>query len=166
MTERVDDTLSADNDRAAFIYQEALRGLLQQLDAIESIHARAATLIFAASFASSLLGSRALEDGVGAWDWIALGLLVALGALAVLLLWPYYNLTFRFDPEVLLARYVDVAEPVPMAAMHRELALEIELDRQRNGRLVRRLREGLQLALILLLAEIVVWLFSIAEVSF
>jgi hypothetical protein len=81
------------------------------------------------------------------------------------LLWPYYNLTFRFDPEVLLARYVDVAEPPPMAAMHRELALQIEVDRQRNGRLVRRLREALQLALILLLAEIVVWLFSIAELS-
>jgi hypothetical protein len=159
-------TPDADSDaRAAFVYQEALRGLLQQLDAIESIHARAATLIFAASFASSLLGSRALEDGVGTWDWIALGLLVALGALAVLLLWPYYNLTFRFDPADLLARYVDVAEPVPMAAMHRELALRIEVDRERNGRLVRRLREALQLALILLLAEIVVWLFSIAELS-
>jgi hypothetical protein len=56
-------------------------------------------LIFAASFASSLLGARALADGAGAWDWIALGLLVAIGCLAVFLLWPYYNLTFRFDPE-------------------------------------------------------------------
>jgi hypothetical protein len=159
-------TPNADDDaRAAFVYQESLRGQMQQLAAIESIHARAATLIFAASFASSLLGSRALEDGVGAWDWIALGLLVALGALAVHLLWPYYDLTFRLDPEELLARYVDVAEPPPMAAMHRELALQIDADRQRNGRLVRRLREALQLALILLLAEIVVWLFSIAELS-
>jgi hypothetical protein len=159
-------TPNADPDaRAAFIYQESLRGLLQQLAAIESIHARAATLIFAASFASSLLGGRALEDGVGAWDWIALGVLVAIGALAVLVLWPYYNLTFRFDPEALLARYVDVEEPPPMALMHRELALQIEGDRQRNGRLVRRLRVGLQIALILLLAEIVVWLFSIGELS-
>jgi hypothetical protein len=79
--------------------QEALRGLLQQQAAVESLHARAATLIFAASFASSLLGARALADGAGAWDWIALGLLVAIGCLAVFLLWPYYNLTFRFDPE-------------------------------------------------------------------
>jgi hypothetical protein len=157
---------TADDDtRAAFVYQEALRGLLQQQAAVASLHGRAATLIFAASFASSLLGSQALADGVGAWDWIALGLLVAIGALAVFLLWPYYNLTFRFDPEELIARYVDVAEPMSMAAMHRELALQIKADWQRNGRIVRRLREALQIALILLVVEIVVWLFSIAELS-
>jgi hypothetical protein len=93
-----------DDSRSAFVYQEALHGLLQQQAAIESLHARAGTLIFAASFASSLLGSQALDDGVGGWDWIALGLLVAIGALAVVLLWPYYNLSFRFDPEDLIAR--------------------------------------------------------------
>jgi hypothetical protein len=157
---------SADDDtRAAFVYQEAVRGLLQQLGAIESIHARAATLIFAASFASSLLGSRALEDGVGAWDWSALALLVAIGALAVYLLWPFYDLTFRLDPEALIARYLDVPEPASMAVMQRELALQVEADRRRNGGLVRRLRVALQLALILLLLEIVAWLFSIAELS-
>jgi hypothetical protein len=102
---------------------------------------------------------------VGAWDWIALGLLFAIGALAVFLLWPYYNLTFRFDPEDLLARYVDVAEPMPMSAIHRELALRIKSDWKKNGRIVRRLREALQLALILLLFEIVAWFISIAELS-
>jgi hypothetical protein len=160
------DPLASDDDpRSAFVYQEALRGLLQQQAAVESLHARAATLIFAASFASSLLGARALGDGVDVWDWIALGLLFGIGALAVFLLWPYYNLTFRFDPERLLARYVDVdvAEPMPMAAIHRELALEINADWRRNGRIVRRLREALQLALILLLVEIGAWLVSIAE---
>jgi hypothetical protein len=160
------ESLKADDDtRAAFVYQEALRGLLQQQAGIESLHVRAATLIFAASFASSLLGAQALGDGLGAWDWIALGLLVAIGALAVLLLWPYYNLSFRFDPEDLIARYVDVPEPVSMAAMHRELAIRIKADWQRNGRIVRRLREAMQVALILLLLEIVAWLFSIAELS-
>jgi hypothetical protein len=149
--------------RSAFVYQEALRGLVQQQAAVESIHARAATLIFAASFASSLLGGRALADGLSAWDWVALGLLIAIGAFAVLLLWPYYNLTFRFDPEDLLARYVDVDEPPPIAVVHRELALEIKADWQRNGRIVRRLREALQVALILLLLEIATWLVSIAN---
>ena len=129
------------------------------------MQARAATLIFAASFASSLLGGQALADGLGAWDWIALGLLFGIGSLAVLMLWPYYNLTFRFDPEDLLARFVDVADPKPMPAIHRELALQIESDWQQNGRIVRRLREALQLALILLLLEIVAWFVSIAEAS-
>jgi hypothetical protein len=159
------DAAAEDDPRAAFVYQEALRGLLQQQAAVQSLQTRAATLIFAASFASSLLGSQALADGVGAWDWVALGLLFAIGALAVFLLWPYYNLTFRFDPEDLLARYVDVAEPMPMPAIHRELALQIKSDWKQNGRIVRRLREALQLALILLLFEIVAWFISIAELS-
>lgn len=60
MTENV-----SEDPRVAFIYQEALRGLLQQQAAVESLHNRAATLVFAASFASSLLGSRALANGVG-----------------------------------------------------------------------------------------------------
>src|SRR5262249_44878280 len=154
-----------DNARSAFVYQEALRGLVQQQAAVESLHARAGTLIFAASFASSLLGSRALENGVGAWDWLAPGLLVAIGRLAVLMLWPYYNLTFRLDPEDLLARCLDTAEPKSMAEMHRELALQLKNDWRQNGRVVRRLREALQIALILLLLEIVAWLFSIAELS-
>jgi hypothetical protein len=154
-----------DDVRAAFVYQEALRGLLQQQAAVESLHARAATLIFAASFASSLLGARALTDGVGAWDWLALGLLLGIGGLAVLMLWPYYSLSFRFDPEDLLARYVDAAEPPPMAGVHRELTLQINSDWKRNGRIVRRLREALQLALILLLLEIVAWLVSIAQAN-
>jgi hypothetical protein len=159
---RRDDQPSADDEaRAAFVYQEAMRGLMQQQAGIQSLQARAATLIFAASFASSLLGSQALDDGLGVWDWFALGLLFAIGALAVLMLWPYYNLTFRFDPEDLLTRYVDVAEPLPMPAIHRELALRAKADWQRNGRVVRRLREALQLALVLLLVEIAAWLFSI-----
>jgi hypothetical protein len=165
-TETAVETPGADDAaRSAFVYQEALRGLLQQQGAIQSLQARAATLIFAASFASSLLGSQALGNGLGGWDWTALGLLFAIGALAVFLLWPYYNLTFRFDPEDLLGRYVDVAEPPPMAAIHRELALRVKADWARNGRIVRRMREALQLALVLLLVEIAAWLFSIGDVT-
>jgi hypothetical protein len=38
---------------------------------------------------------------------------------------------------------------MPMAAMHRELALQIKADWKANGRIVRRLREALQIALLL-----------------
>lgn len=151
-----------EGERLTFVYEQALRGLLQQQAAVESVHARAGTLIFAASFASSLLGSRALSDGVGGWDWVALGCLVGIGALAVVLLWPYYNFSFRLDPDELLARYVDVPEPVSTPRMHRELALRLKSDWRSNGRIVRRLREALQLALILLLLEIGAWMLSIA----
>jgi hypothetical protein len=98
--------LASDEPRFAFVYQEALRGLQQQQAAGESLHNRAGTLIFAASFASSLLGSRALTSGVAFWNWITIGLLLAIGALAVVILWSYYGLSFRADAGELLEHYV------------------------------------------------------------
>jgi hypothetical protein len=158
-------TNDEDDPRLAFVYQEALRGLLQQEAAIESLHNRAGTLIFAASFASSLLGSKALADGIGVWDWLAISLLFGIGVLTVFMLWPYYNFSFRFDAEELLRDYVD-ERAATMAEMHRALSVRMEHDRRRNGRLVRRMREALQVALVLLLLEILAWLFSIARISF
>jgi hypothetical protein len=161
----VEDPTDTDDPRLAVVYQEALRGLLQQQAAVESLHNRAATLVFASSFVSSLLGSRALADGLGAWDWLAVGLLLAIGALTVVLLWPYYDLSWRFDPQDLLDTYVDGQAPATMAGMHRELALRIKADWHRNGRVVRRLREAFQLALVLLVLNILAWLLAIAQPS-
>jgi hypothetical protein len=75
----------------------------------------------------------------------------------------YYNLSFRFDAQELLDEYVDADSPVTMSQMHRSLALRIKADWQRNGHLVRRMREAFQVALILLVLEILAWLFSIAQ---
>jgi hypothetical protein len=151
-----------DDPRTAFVYQEALRGLIQQQTMVDGLHMSAGTLIFAASFASSLLGSRALSDGLQAWDWTAVGLLFAIGALAVTMLWPYYNFWSRFDVEELLSRYVDAEAPAAMTEMHRALALRLKGYQQRNQRIIRRIREAFQLSLILLLLEILAWLLSIA----
>jgi hypothetical protein len=151
-----------EDPRLAFIYQEALRALTHQQSVIESLLNRAGILIFALSFANSLLGARALTDGVGAWDWAALVSLVGVGALAVVVLWPYYNFWFRFDPRELIARYVEGESPASISDMHRELALRIEADMRRNGRLIRRMRIACEVALALLLVNLVVWLVSIA----
>ena len=153
----------ADDDaRLGFVYQEALRGLTVQQTQVESLRMSAGTLIFAASFASSLLGGRALSDGLQAWDWAAVVLLLLIGMLAVVMLWPYYNLWSRFDAEDLLRDYVDATVPATMTEMHRALAVRLKTYQLRNQRILRRIREAFQLALILLLVEIVAWLFSIA----
>ena len=81
--------------RLAFVYQEAVRGLQYQQYVVESLNARGGNLIFATAFATSLLGTQALSNGVGFLDWIAVCLLFLVGALIVFILWPYYNFTFR-----------------------------------------------------------------------
>jgi hypothetical protein len=156
----------ADDPRLAFVYQEALRGLLQQQAAVESIRNRAATLVFAASFVTSLLGGRALADGLnGVWEWLGVVVLFAIGALTCVLLWPYYRMSFRFDAQDLLTDYVDRTPPATLSEMHRSLSLHIRSDWQSNGRLIRRMREAFQVALVLLLLDILVWLLAVADAS-
>ncbi len=113
-----------DDPRLALIYEEALRGLVQQQGLVEGFGNRAGSLIFATAFASSLLGGTALGDGVGLWDWIALALLVGIGALIAMMLWPWYDYRFRLDPVDLLAEYGD--GKISLADMHRALALRLE----------------------------------------
>jgi hypothetical protein len=158
-----DTSLEAD-ERLALIYQEAVRGLVHQQGVVESMNSRAGSLIFAASFASSLLGSNALADGVAGWDWLAMALLLVIGGLITFLLWPYHSYRFRFDPEELLHRYVDT--DATLATIHRELAVQIKHDLAANWRIIQRLRIALQLSLVLLFFEILAWLLAIAGVPF
>jgi hypothetical protein len=156
---------SQDEDpRLAFIYHEAVRGLTHQQGVVESLNARAGNLTFAAAFVTSLLGGRALSDGLGVWDWVAVALLLAVGGLVAFMLWPYQGYTFRFDPEDLLDQFVDGHTPAPMSAMHRALAIRIKRDMASNWRVIQRIRAALQLALICLLFETLAWLIAIARV--
>jgi hypothetical protein len=154
-------TSVGDDPRLALIYEEALRGLAQQQALVEGFGNRAGSLIFATAFASTLLGGAALADGLGAWEWVALGLLFGIGALIALMLWPYYNYTFRLDPAELLRDYGDGGTSLP--EMHRALALRLEAHRAANWRLIQRLRLALQLALILFILEIFAWLVAIGR---
>jgi hypothetical protein len=155
--------MSPENDpRVAFVYQEAVRGLQHQQYVVESLNTRGGNLIFAAAFATTLLGSKALADGVGAWEWLAIALLFVVGALLAFILWPYYGFTFRFDPEELLTRYVDSEPPLALTAIQRTLALRIKTDMASNWRIIQRIRVALQWALIALLLEILAWVLAIA----
>ena len=156
---------SGDDPRVAFVYQEAVRGLTQQQALVENMNTRAGSLIFATAFASSWLGSRALADGLGPWDWLAVALLFGIGGLIVFMLWPYHKYTFRFDPEELLNQYVDGDSATNMSAMHRALALRIKADMADNWRIIQRLRVALQIALFFLLADILAWLFAIVQIG-
>ena len=154
---------SNDDPRLSLIYQEALRGLVQQQALVENFSNRAGSVIFATAFVNSLLGARAMPDRLGMWEWTALGLLFLIGVAIVYMLWPYHKYAFRLDPKQLLAQYVDVEARATMSEMHRGLALQIENDRASNWRIIQRLRLALQLALTLLLLNILAWFAAIGQ---
>ena len=157
---------SQDNDpRLAFIYQEAVRGLVHQQGVVESMNARAGNMIFTTAFATSLLGTAALSNGLGVWDWIAMILLFFIGALVAFMLWPYHNYTFRFDPKELLDQYIDSKAYTTMSAIHQALALRIKKDMASNWRIIQRLRVALQLSLVFLLLEVLALFLSISTTS-
>lgn len=120
-------------------------------------------MIFATAFVTSLLGSTALTDGLGFWDWTAMVLLFLIGVLVAFMVWPYRNYAFRFDPEALLDEYVDHKKHVTMSIIYRTLALRIKKDMASNWRVIQRLRIALQLSLFFLLLEILALLFSIGS---
>lgn len=153
---------NSDDPRLDFVYREAVRGLVHQQGVVESMNARAGNLIFTTAFATSLLGTTALSNGLGLWDWAALILLFLIGVLVAFMLWPYHKYAFRFDPEELINQYVDTKERMTMSAINRALALRIKADIASNWRIIQRLRIALQFSLVFLLLEILALLLSIA----
>jgi len=79
------------------------------------------------------------------------------------MLWPYYNLSFRFDPEELLDRYVDRDPPLSLSELHRALALRVKRTGRPTGASCTGSDRLFQLALVLLLLDILAWLVSIAS---
>jgi hypothetical protein len=150
--------------RLALIFQESVRGLTHQQGVVESINTRAGNLIFATAFATSLLGGRALADGISGWDWVALSLLLAIGVLVVFVLWPHHSYVFRFDPLELLRIYGADSGRETIHSMHRGLSMRIHEDLNSNWRMIVRLRAALQLALVLFVLNILAWLFAVGRV--
>ncbi|MER9964677.1 hypothetical protein NKJ72_27750 [Mesorhizobium sp. M0045] len=101
---------------------------------------------------------------LSAFDAGALTLLFLIGLLVAIMLWPYYNYTFRFDPKKLPQDFVDQHPPATVHGIHRALALRIKSDMASNWRIIQRLRVALQLALFLWLLDLLAWLFAIARI--
>lgn len=162
--QNAEESATQQNDpRLAFIYQESIRALHHQQSFVENMNSRAGSVIFATAFANSLLGSRALADGLGPWDWVAAALLFVIGALIVFMLWPYHRYSFSFDAGDLLGTYVDGDRPATLSEMHRALAIRLKKDMASNWRIISRVRTALQVALIALLLNILAWFSAIAS---
>jgi hypothetical protein len=149
-------------DAYKLAYDEAVRGLGHQQLRLDDFRARAGIVLSAAAITTSLLGARALErDSPTLWAWVALGCFVGVSAFTLLLLWPR-QWVFTAVPRRVIGTYVEGADPLPVAMIHRDLALHMEDSYVTNELGLERLTLWFRLALGLLALEVVTWTVEIA----
>lgn len=107
-------------------YDEGVRALSQQQTVIDSFRTRAGLLLSAAAITTSFLGAQALAAGdPNLATWTALASFFFLGVACLAILWPR-EWEFTADPRDVIATYIEAEDPLPLDAIHRDLALHME----------------------------------------
>jgi hypothetical protein len=150
----------AGDARLSFVFDEAKRALVQQLDRFDGLRARAGMLFSAASVAASLVGGVALRgsERPSAWTWVGIGCYGAVAALTVALVWPV-TVTAENDAAALLTHYVD--DGATLDEMRRDLATHMAGHFAANKRRLDRLYGLYQWMIAAMGAEIIVLLVDL-----
>lgn len=146
-------------------YDEAVRALSEQQQAIESFHARAGLLFSAAAITTSFLGTEALGGGgLNCASWPALLCFVAVAAASLAVLWPR-AWDVIVDPRDVIDTYIESVDPASIEELHRELSLHMHGSYLENRGGIRKLIVFLQVASVLFATEVVLWIVAIAMAS-
>lgn len=144
-------------------YDEAVRALSQQQSMIDSLRTRAGLLLSAAAITTSFLGAQALNDGgPSAATWLALASFVTLSIAALAILWPH-RLEFTANSANVIENYVETAQPLSVADIHRDLALHMHASYAENLEGQKQLASRFRLAGVLLTVEVLFWIFDLAS---
>jgi hypothetical protein len=148
------------------IYREAVRSLTQQQQSLDGLRARAGGLISATAIATSFLGGLALagETSPGneleGFSWAGIILFCLIILLNMVIVAPWWTWTFETSPTVLV-QSVDSGQ-ADAARLARDLALYFEIFWEDNQRKLNILFLLFQAGAILLIVEIIVWIFELA----
>jgi preprotein translocase subunit SecG len=149
-------------DPYELVYAEAVRALEMRRDALESLRSRAGVVLSAAAIASSLFGSQAVRAGLGTFGWIAVFAFLALSLALLLILWPRNDWQDTSLASQILAKGIEVDEPLPIAFIRRDLALDMERVYLRNTDSYARLARSFRAAVMLLNLEVLAWILALA----
>lgn len=143
-------------------YDEAVRALSEQQEAVESFRTRAGILSSVAAITTSFLGAQALGDGTpNLVSWLALLDFVAVAAVSLAILWPR-KWEITTDPRDLIGSYIEAAEAAPIENLYRDLALHMDRSHSENRKGLEQFALFFQIASGLLTLEVVLWIIAIS----
>jgi hypothetical protein len=163
--------VSASSDATAahyeLAYDEAKRALDAQESVVNELRTRSGILIAAAAITTSFFGGRALADGdVGAAGWVAIVCFGVVGASVLAVLWPRTDWSFTVNAQRFIATYVESTDgPLPLPAIHRDLALHMSASYVVNARQLRLLTIAFRFGAVFLVGEVVAWVVGIVDQS-
>jgi hypothetical protein len=154
----------ADDATEAIVYDESVRAIDQQQAIVESLSARAGTLLALAALATTFLGERALTGGRGlsGLAWAALGAFFAVSVLTIVVLLPF-EWKFALSARVLIEDHLEVPERNDAAKLRRFLALRHERNWDGNFKKLTRLFWCFRLACVFLTLEVLLWTIDIGR---
>jgi hypothetical protein len=146
-------------------FAEAGHALAFQERTLSDLRARAVALVGAAAVTTSILGGPAL-GGVrhGPAAYFAITAFVASALCALSVLWPRHGWEFTTNVEQLIETY---AEPVhlPLALVHRDLALHRAVSILRNQRQLKNTMLVLRAGIGLLALEVAAWVVGYTQAA-
>lgn len=143
-------------------YDEAVRALSEQQEVLDSFRARAGLLLSSAAITTSFLGAQALHGGKpSSFSWLALTGFVGVATTLLTILWPR-RWEFAVDPHDVIRTYIESAEPTTIEYLHRELSIHMNGSYNENSKELRKLVVFFQIANVLLVVEVVLWIVAIA----
>ena len=127
---------------------------------IDSMQSRAGLAASASVIALSLAASQGTLET--AWAWPILGVFAVVLVAVAYVLWPVTVWRFNFEPDVVLAQYVEGPTPLRPDLMKRDLALHLGNYARSNAVHIDRMSKALAASLVGLLAETVLVVLSLS----
>jgi hypothetical protein len=151
------------DDSYDIAYSEAASALRSQAEVLESYQARAATIVSAATIATSFLGTEAFKSGhiSSGWAWVAILCFAGVLGACCIVLWPRFGWEFSVYGEKVIDDSIESEKPLSAPEIKRDLAIYMSRALKANHPRLRILVWALQAAVIALALEIGAWVVTL-----
>jgi hypothetical protein len=154
-----EEQFHSEDPRITLTYEESVRAITQQQNALDSLHTRAGLVLSAAAITSSLFATQVMRHGdPSCLTWNALAAFVVVGAGTLYVLWPRKGWRFSNKVPGLLEW---VAQDKSIDEMRREVASFNQGAFSDNADRLSNLYLAFQVASFALGLEVVLWLIDL-----